>query len=80
MRILIIGGNGRTGKLVVQEALKRGLYISVHHQKIILTWDFIGHQVTALVRNFGSLEAMSGLTVVQGTKTNSIITRAHAKG
>jgi uncharacterized protein YbjT (DUF2867 family) len=48
-RILIIGGSGRTGKLVVDELLARG------------------HEVTALVRKPGSLEARPNLQNVTGT-------------
>jgi len=45
----VLGGSGRTGKLIVEEALERG------------------HQVTALVRKAGSLDARPGLTLVEGT-------------
>jgi uncharacterized protein YbjT (DUF2867 family) len=48
-RVLIIGGSGRTGKLVVDELLARG------------------HEVTALVRKPGSLEARPNLRTVTGT-------------
>jgi uncharacterized protein YbjT (DUF2867 family) len=49
MRFLVIGGSGRTGKLVINELLKNN------------------HQATALIRNPASLEARSGLGIVQGT-------------
>ena len=69
MRVLVIGGNGRTGRLVVDEALRRGTVPTLHSPAIAFSDGSVGHEVTALVRNPESLEARKGLTVVKGKTT-----------
>lgn len=69
MRIVVIGASGRTGSLVVEEALKRGKRRTQIHSNIILT-PSPGHKVTALVRKPASLAPRTNLTIVTGTPLN----------
>ena len=64
MRILIIGGSGRTGKLVIEEALERGDNFDLCMRVEVNTLS--GHTITALVRDPNSLRSKIGLTVVKG--------------
>ena len=67
MHIVILGGNGRTGRHAVDEALRRGnLGPNVLLAFRQLMAD-IGHTVTALLRSPEKLRARDGLTVVKGS-------------
>lgn len=66
MRVLVIGGTGRTGKLVVDEALERGLLFRLFHVGRCLYGVSIGHTVTTLARDPKALKPRTGLTIVKG--------------
>lgn len=75
MRILVLGGSGQTGRLVIEEALRRGKYWSpspqTTHYPCSERWALLtspsGHTITALVRDEVSLSPHDGLTIVRGT-------------
>lgn len=72
MHILLIGASGRTGKVVMEEALSRGKHAMCHHPELRLVGQLIcafcltGHTLTALVRNPDSLQPRDGVTIVKG--------------
>lgn len=79
MRILVIGVSGRTGSLVVAEALRRGPLPNPTQiaQDVQSKLTSPGHKVTALVRNPTSLPARDNLKIVAGTPLDiSDITKA----
>ena len=63
MHIFLVGGSGRTGSLVTDEALSRG-HLSTDLSLSVLT--FLGHTVTALVRDPTKVPSKAGLTTIQG--------------
>ncbi len=63
MHIFLIGGSGRTGSLVIDEALSRG-HLSIDLSLSVLT--FLGHTITALVRDPTKLPSKAGLTTLKG--------------
>jgi uncharacterized protein YbjT (DUF2867 family) len=76
MRIVVVGASGRVGKLVVQEALARGQYLSpiIPSPGTIVDMICSGHNVTALVRNGESLSSITSasrdMIVVKGHPQN----------
>jgi uncharacterized protein YbjT (DUF2867 family) len=66
MRVLVIGGTGRTGKLVIDEALERGLFSHLFCVGRCLYGVIIGYTVTTLARDPNALKPRIGLTIVKG--------------
>lgn len=66
MRLVVLGGSGRTGVHLVEQALKRGekrpmpIHFAAHLS------HYIGHNVSALVRDRAKLPIRNGLDVCEG--------------
>lgn len=74
MKYLVIGGSGRSGQLVISEAIRKGTcsYNPVPHWAgvsllQVTNIKITGHEIIALVRNKSSLEERKGLEVVTGS-------------
>jgi nucleoside-diphosphate-sugar epimerase len=67
MQFLIIGGTGRSGQLVIEEALNRGKHTHLSINTSNSDLNSPGHQVIALVRKSGSLKERKGLSTIIGS-------------
>lgn len=74
MHFLILGGNGRTGSVVVAEALSRGklprVASRIEPEQQAHTLANVGHTVTVLVRDPTKVTPKTGLTTSKGTPTS----------
>ncbi len=70
MHIFVVGGNGRTGSLVIDEALSRGR-LSTDLPRSILTSP-PGHTITTLVRDPTKLPSKTGLRTIKGTSCDLV--------
>lgn len=67
MRVVVLGGSGRTGVHLVEQALKRGeKHLNVRFSMRHTYPHLVGHNVTALVRNPAKLPVRTGLDICEG--------------
>jgi uncharacterized protein YbjT (DUF2867 family) len=67
MRLVVLGGSGRTGVHLIEQALKRGeSYPNVRFSLRHTYPHLVGHNVTALVRNPAKLPIRTGLDICEG--------------
>ena len=69
MRVLIIGGSGRTGKLVIDELQRRGKRTPPSPPTSEYRLTSTDFQVTALVRDPGALNDFEKVDIITGTPT-----------